>query len=169
MTEPVRIAISSCLLGERVRYDGESKLQSWLDDCGEVLWVPVCPEVEIGMSIPREAIQIEESCDGIKLLGVESRQDWTEPMNDFTRQRVVQLQAAGIVGYIFKARSPSCGIGDVPLMGALGQSVVGKTNGRFCDVLMEMWPELPIVNEVMMLDVKQRMEFLQRVQQNRVK
>jgi uncharacterized protein YbbK (DUF523 family) len=169
MTEPVRIAISSCLLGERVRYDGESKLQSWLDDCGEVLWVPVCPEVEIGMSIPREAIQIEESCDGIKLLGVESRQDWTEPMNDFTRQRVLQLQAAGIVGYIFKARSPSCGIGDVPLMGALGQSVVGKTNGRFCDVLMEMWPELPIVNEVMMLDVKQRMEFLQRVQQNRVK
>ena len=169
MTEPVRIAISSCLLGEHVRYDGESKLQSWLDDCGEVLWVPVCPEVEIGMSIPREAIQIEESCDGIKLLGVESRQDWTEPMNDFTRQRVLQLQAAGIVGYIFKARSPSCGIGDVPLMGALGQSVVGKTNGRFCDVLMEMWPELPIVNEVMMLDVKQRMEFLQRVQQNRVK
>lgn len=169
MTEPVRIAISSCLLGERVRYDGESKLQSWLDDCGEVLWVPVCPEVEIGMSIPREAIQIEESCDGIKLLGVESRQDWTEPMNNFTRQRVLQLQAAGIVGYIFKARSPSCGIGDVPLMGALGQSVVGKTNGRFCDVLMEMWPELPIVNEVMMLDVKQRMEFLQRVQQNRVK
>ena len=169
MTEPVRIAISSCLLGERVRYDGESKLQSWLDDCGEVLWVPVCPEVEIGMSIPREAIQIEESCDGIKLLGVESRQDWTESMNDFARQRVLQLQAAGIVGYIFKARSPSCGIGDVPLMGALGQSVVGKTNGRFCDVLMEMWPELPIVNEVMMLDVKQRMEFLQRVQQNRVK
>lgn len=169
MTEPVRIAISSCLLGERVRYDGESKLQSWLDDCGEVLWVPVCPEVEIGMSIPREAIQIEESCDGIKLLGVESRQDWTEPMNNFTRQRVLQLQAAGIVGYIFKARSPSCGIGDVPLMGALGQFVVGKTNGRFCDVLMEMWPELPIVNEVMMLDVKQRMEFLQRVQQNRVK
>ena len=169
MTEPVQIAISSCLLGERVRYDGESKRQSWLADCGDVVWVAVCPEVEIGMSIPREAIQIEESCDGIKLLGVESRQDWTESMNDFARQRVLQLQAAGIVGYVFKARSPSCGIGDVPLMGALGQSVVGKTNGRFCDVLMEMWPELPIVNEVMMLDVKQRMEFLQRVQQNRVK
>ena len=168
MTETVRIAISSCLLGERVRYDGESKLQSWLVDCGEVVWVPVCPEVEIGMSIPREAIQIEESCDGLKLFGVESRQDWTEQMNDFTRQRVLQLQAADIVGYVFKARSPSCGIGDVPLMGALGQSVVGKTNGRFCDVLMEMWPELPIANEVMMLDAKQRAEFLQRVQQNTV-
>ena len=164
MTEPLRIAISSCLLGERVRYDGESKLQSWLVDCGEVVWVPVCPEVEIGMSIPREAIQIEESCAGIKLFGVESRQDWTEQMNDFTRQRVLQLQAADIAGYVFKARSPSCGIGDVPLMGALGQSVVGKTNGRFCDVLMEMWPELPIANEVMMLDAKQRAEFLQRVQ-----
>jgi uncharacterized protein YbbK (DUF523 family) len=120
------------------------------------------------MSIPREAIQIEESCDGLKLFGVESRQDWTEQMNDFTRQRVLQLQAADIAGYVFKARSPSCGIGDVPLMGALGQSVVGKTNGRFCDVLMEMWPELPIVNEVMMLDAKQRAEFLQRVQQNTV-
>ncbi len=168
MTEPVRIAISSCLLGERVRYDGESKLQSWLDDCGEVLWVPVCPEVEIGMSIPREAIQIEESCDGIKLLGVESRQDWTDPMNDFARQRVLQLQAADIAGYVFKARSPSCGIGDVPLMGAWGQSVVGKTNGRFCDVLMAMWPELPIANEVMMSDAKQRAEFLQRAQQNTV-
>ena len=164
MTEPLRIAISSCLLGERVRYDGESKLQSWLVDCGEVVWVPVCPEVEIGMSIPREAIQIEESCAGIKLFGVESRQDWTEQMNDFARQRVLQLQAADIAGYVFKARCPSCGIGDVPLMGALGQSVVGKTNGRFCDVLMEMWPELPIANEVMMLDAKQRAEFLQRVQ-----
>ena len=128
----------------------------------------VCPEVEIGMSIPREAIQIEESCDGIKLLGVESRQDWTDPMNDFARQRVLQLQAADIAGYVFKARSPSCGIGDVPLMGAWGQSVVGKTNGRFCDVLMAMWPELPIANEVMMSDAKQRAEFLQRAQQNTV-
>ena len=167
MTEPVQIAISSCLLGERVRYDGESKRQSWLADCGDVVWVAVCPEVEIGMSIPREAIQIEESCDGIKLLGVESRQDWTDPMNDFARQRVLQLQAADIAGYVFKARSPSCGIGDVPLMGAWGQSVVGKTNGRFCDVLMEMWPELSIANEVMMSDAKQRVEFLQRVQQTR--
>ncbi len=167
MTEPFRIAISSCLLGERVRYDGESKLQSWLVDCGDVVWVPVCPEVEVGMSIPREAIQIEESCDGIKLLGVESRQDWTEQMNNFARQRVLQLQAADIVGYVFKARSPSCGIGDVPLMGALGQTVVGKTNGIFCDVLMEMWPELSIANEVMMSDAKQRVEFLQRVQQTR--
>ena len=167
MTDSIRIAISSCLLGERVRYDGESKLQSWLVDCGDVVWVPVCPEVEVGMSIPRESIQIEESCDGIKLLGVESRQDWTEQMNNFARQRVWQLQAADIVGYVFKARSPSCGIGDVPLMGALGQAVVGKTNGRFCDVLMEMWPELSIANEVMMSDAKQRVEFLQRVQQTR--
>ena len=167
MTAPVRIAISSCLLGERVRYDSESKYQRWLVDCGEVVWVPVCPEVEIGMPIPREAIQIEESCDGIKLFGVESRQDWTEEMNYFARQRVLQLQAANIVGYVFKARSPSCGIGDVPLMGAWGQSVVGKTNGRFCDVLMAMWPELPITNEVMMSDPKQRVEFLQGVQQTR--
>ena len=88
-------------------------------------------------------------------------------MNYFARQRVLQLQAANIVGYVFKARSPSCGIGDVPLMGALGQSVVGKTNGRFCDVLMAMWPELPITNEVMMSDPKQRVEFLQGVQQTR--
>ena len=64
MTDSIRIAISSCLLGERVRYDGESKLQCWLDECGEVEWVPVCPEVEIGMSIPREAIQIEQSSAG---------------------------------------------------------------------------------------------------------
>jgi uncharacterized protein YbbK (DUF523 family) len=120
------------------------------------------------MSIPREAIQIEESCDGIKLFGVESRQDWTEQMNDFARQRVLQLQAADIVGYIFKARSPSCGIGDVLLMESLGKSVVGKTNGRFCDVLMERWPELPMANEVMMSDAKQRVKFLQRVQQNTV-
>ncbi len=168
MTDSIRIAISSCLLGERVRYDGESKLQSWLDECGEVEWVPVCPEVEIGMSIPREAIQIEESNAGLRLIGVESRQDWTEQMNDFARQRVLQLQSADIVGYVFKARSPSCGIGDVPLLGVMGQSVVGKTNGRFCDVLMVMWPELPIANETMMLDTEQRAEFFQRVQQNKV-
>jgi uncharacterized protein YbbK (DUF523 family) len=89
-------------------------------------------------------------------------------MNDFARQRVLQLQAADIVGYIFKARSPSCGIGDVLLMESLGKSVVGKTNGRFCDVLMERWPELPMANEVMMSDAKQRVKFLQRVQQNTV-
>nr|MBC8437239.1 DUF523 domain-containing protein [Planctomycetota bacterium] len=71
MTDSIRIAISSCLLGERVRYDGESKLQSWIDNCGAVEWVPVCPEVEIGMPIPREAIQIEESIDGHRLMGVE--------------------------------------------------------------------------------------------------
>jgi len=80
----------------------------------------------------------------------------------------LQLQTADIVGYVFKTRSPSCGIGDVPLMDAMGKFVVGKTNGRFCDVLMEMWPELPITNEAMMLGTKQRAEFFQRVQQYKV-
>jgi uncharacterized protein YbbK (DUF523 family) len=153
-----RVGISRCLLGEAVRYDGTDKrADGVLDDIGEyVEWVPVCPEVEIGMGTPREPIHLVPAADGVvsgtqrvRLVGVESGTDWTERMDAWAHERVRGLEALHLSGYIFKARSPSCGIGEMP--------------GLFARAVMQAMPDLPIADEDDLADPHARSEFLRRV------
>jgi uncharacterized protein YbbK (DUF523 family) len=153
-----RVGISRCLLGEAVRYDGTDKrADDLLQQMGEhVEWVPVCPEVEIGMGTPREPIHLVAAADGVvsgservRLVGVESGTDWTERMDAWARERVRGLQALHLSGYIFKARSPSCGIGDIP--------------GLFARAVVQAMPDLPIADEDDLADPYARGEFLRRV------
>jgi uncharacterized protein YbbK (DUF523 family) len=153
-----RVGISRCLLGEAVRYDGTDKrADDLVREIGEyVEWVPVCPEVEIGMGTPREPIHLVQAADGVvsgtqrvRLVGVESGTDWTGRMDDWARERVRGLQALHLSGYIFKARSPSCGIGDMP--------------GLFARAVMEAMPDLPIADEDDLADPHARSDFVRRV------
>jgi uncharacterized protein YbgA (DUF1722 family)/uncharacterized protein YbbK (DUF523 family) len=152
----LRIGVSLCLLGENVRYDGGHKKDAFLTEVlGQYVdWVPVCPEVELGMGVPRESVQLVESSSGIRMIGVGSKKDWTDSMNAFSSLRAKQLQ--GLHAFIFKKDSPSCGIGIVPVSSM-------KRNGRglFADALIRMYPLMPVEDEGRLHDPVLRENFIE--------
>lgn len=152
-----RVGVSACLLGERVRYDGGHKLQVPLVEAfrDQVEWVPLCPEVEIGLGVPREAIQLEAAPQGVRLISVESRRDLTQTMRDWAARRLGALAQAGLDGYIFKARSPSCGLGSTPVVGR-----PEVRDGLFTEVLRARLPDLPVADEEEVSDPESRSRFL---------
>src|SRR5512137_604110 len=111
MTDKIRIGISSCLLGERVRYDGGHQLDRYLrDTLGDWFeYVPVCPEVELGLPTPRETLSLVEGDAGPRLVFSRSGEDITERMQGWAEKRVVELEREELCGFIFKAKSPSSG------------------------------------------------------------
>ena len=110
--EKIRLGISTCLLGENVRYDGGHKLDRFLTDTlGQyVEYVPVCPEVECGLPIPREALRLVGNPDSPRLVTTHAKQDLTGRMTQWARKRVIELEREGLLGFIFKSDSPSSGM-----------------------------------------------------------
>ena len=167
---PPRIGISRCLLGDEVRYDGGHKRDPFLvSTFGRfVEWVPVCPEVEVGMGTPREPIQLVGSNDGVsstgqslRLVGVTSRQDWTMPMTTFAASRARELKSADLVGYVLKKDSPSCGLDRVRVHH--GARVTRDGRGLFAEALVSELPNLPIEEEGRLNDPALRENFVERV------
>ncbi len=163
---PPRIGISRCLLGDEVRYDGGHKRDPFLvSTFGRfVEWVPVCPEVEVGMGTPREPIHLVASNDGgspLRLVGVTSREDWTARMTTFAASRVRALKSATLAGYVLKQDSPSCGLDGVRVLA--GERVTRSGRGLFADALVGMLPDLPVVEEGLLNDPAQRENFVERV------
>ena len=165
MTLKLRIAISACLIGQPVRYDGADKCQAWLEYIQNVEWIPICPEVEAGMSVPREKIQVELANDELKLMAIESRRDWSETMDDVANHWILQLQQLQVSGYVFKSRSPSCGLQGVPLYTADGALVDKQVQGRFAQRVNECLSDLPLVEETQMGIEVARNEFFRRARQ----
>ena len=162
---PIRLGVSSCLLGERVRYDGGHKRDAYLvEQLGEfVEWVLVCPEVEIGLDVPRETIQIEQAGGGtMRLLGTASGTDHTDEMRSWARRQLTALAEQSIAGYVLKSQSPSCGVERVPVIAEDGVSKpVGR--GIFAAELIERFPHLPVEEESGLEDPDRRDSFLERV------
>ena len=117
-----RLGISACLLGEKVRYDGGDKKDDFLTETfgRHVEWVPVCPEVEIGMGIPREAVRLAGDPAKPRMIAERSGKDWTPQFNSVAAKRVRALTALDLAGYIFKKDSPSCGMERVRVDNAKG-------------------------------------------------
>jgi len=109
MTEKIRIGISACLLGEKVRYDGGHKWDRFITGTlGKYVdLVPVCPEVECGLGIPREAMRLAGDPHSPRLVTVRSGIDHTERMLTWARKRVAKLAKEELCGFIFKSDSPS--------------------------------------------------------------
>jgi FdhD protein len=146
-----------------VRYDSGHKRDAWLvEELGpQVEWVAVCPEVEIGLGTPREPIRLERHADGrIVLMTVSSRRDITGRMDSFRNQRIDELDRAGLDGYVFKADSPSCGPGQVPIVDDDG-SETGR--GMFAEAVMARLPNLPIADERQLAEPAERERFVERV------
>jgi uncharacterized protein YbbK (DUF523 family) len=156
-----RVGISRCLLGDQVRYDGGHKHEpSLIDTLGPQLeWVPVCPELEVGMGVPREPIQLAASASDsrARLVGVESGADWTDRMQAWAAARIATLETLGLSGFVLKARSPSCGPHDVPVRNG------EPSAGMFAAALIEAIPRLPVDDEERLRDAEARAVFLRRV------
>ncbi len=161
---PPRIGISQCLLGDNVRYDGGHKRDSVLiETLGRYAeWVPVCPEVEVGLGTPREPMRLVGDPLAPRLITLTTGIDHTEAMNRFARQRVRELEALNLSGFVFKSASPSCGIGGVSLLNTQGvESQDGV--GLFARAFMEHFPEMPLEDEGRLHDPHILKDFLERV------
>jgi uncharacterized protein YbgA (DUF1722 family)/uncharacterized protein YbbK (DUF523 family) len=161
---PIRIGISTCLLGEKVRFDGGHKRDRYLDDVlGKYFeWVPVCPEVEVGMGIPREAVRLVRNDDRVQMLGVKTQTDWTSAIAEYSNLKVKALHEYCLSGYIFKSDSPSCGMERVRVYSNSGMPA---KNGRglFADAFMAKYPLIPVEEEGRLNDPKLRENFIERV------
>ena len=160
----VRIGISTCLLGENVRYDGGHKRDHFLTDTlgPYVEWVPVCPEVEVGMGIPREAIHLVEVDGRVHLIGTRTGTDHTRAMRDFGERRTGQLERLDLSGYILKKDSPSCGLHRVRLHHENG-ATTRSGRGLFAEALQRQMPNLPVEEEGRLQDPRLRDNWVERV------
>lgn len=159
--EKIPVGISSCLLGEHVRYDGGHKYDSLINTRLPDIFAfrPCCPEVAIGLGVPREPIQLVRTDSGIRVRGVHHPQlDVTRQLEDYGRQ--VVAEQLDICGYIFKARSPSCGITGVATWTEQGDEASQDGTGAYAAALMNAYPGLPVTNEDYLQDPAQREHFI---------
>jgi uncharacterized protein YbbK (DUF523 family)/uncharacterized protein YbgA (DUF1722 family) len=157
--ELLKIGTSQCLLGERVRYDGGHKANLYVLDVitPHFELIPVCPEVEAGMGVPREPVKLVSSEGDLKMVGVSSGSDKTEAMSELAIRRVEELKQAGLSGYIFKAGSPSCGL-DVDARGS-----ADKVKGLFAEAVTKAIPGIPVIDEGALADLAAREGWVERV------
>ena len=162
--EKIKIGISSCLLGNAVRYDGGHKLDRFLrDTLGQYVdYVPVCPETECGMGIPRESMRLEGKTGAPRLVTHRTREDKTEMMLRWAKKRVAELEAENLCGFIFKSDSPSSGMERVKVYDDKGMPA--KTGvGIFARIFMEHFPLLPVEEEGRLHDTGLRENFIERI------
>jgi uncharacterized protein YbgA (DUF1722 family)/uncharacterized protein YbbK (DUF523 family) len=162
--EKIKLGISTCLLGENVRYDGGHKLDQFLaETLGQyVKYVPVCPEVECGLPVPRESMHLEGNPDSPRLVTTRSRQDMTEQMVQWAQKRVVELEKKDLCGFIFKANSPGSGMERVRVYNEKGMPVK-KGAGIFARIFMNHSPLLPVEDEGRLHNPELRENFIERI------
>jgi uncharacterized protein YbgA (DUF1722 family)/uncharacterized protein YbbK (DUF523 family) len=161
---PIRVGISACLLGQEVRFDGGHKRDRYLTDTlGKFFeWVPVCPEVELGLGTPRETLRLAGDPGDPHLVFCETGKDITEGMKAWARSRLEALARLDLSGYILKSDSPSCGMERVRVYRASENS--GKDGiGIYARALLERFPLLPVEEEGRLHDLPLRENFIERV------
>ncbi len=162
--EKIKLGISPCLLGEKVRYDGGHKLDRFLTDTlGQyVEYVPVCPEVECGLPVPRESMYLEGDPDSPHLVTTRTKQDMTDRMVQWARKRVKKLEKEDLCGFIFKSNSPSSGMEWVVVYNEKGVPVK-KGVGIFARIFIDHFPLLPVEDEGRLHDPELRENFIERI------
>jgi uncharacterized protein YbbK (DUF523 family) len=162
--ERIRLGVSSCLLGQEVRFDGGHKRDPFLtDELGKyVEWVPLCPEVEVGMGTPREPLHLVRAAGTTRMMTTSTGIDYTDRMNEWARARVDMLAREDLDGYVLKSKSPSCGVWNVKVSGGDG-SPAGDGRGLFAAVLLERFPSLPVEEEGRLANPEVRADFMERV------
>ena len=162
--EKIKLGVSSCLLGERVRYDGGHKLDHFLTDTlgAYVDWVLVCPEVESGLSVPREAMHLVGDVEAPRLVTIRTGVDHTSRMRQWAKKKVTILAAEDLCGFVFKSRSPSSGMRGVKIYSPEG--IPNSTgSGIFAKAFQDRFPLLPVEDEGRLHDPGLRENFIERV------
>ncbi|OGP69076.1 MAG: hypothetical protein A2169_02575, partial [Deltaproteobacteria bacterium RBG_13_47_9] len=155
---------SACLLGKKVRYDGGHKLDRFLmETLGQfVNYIPVCPEVECGLPVPRESMHLKGDPEAPRLVTTRSQQDMTDRMVQWAKKRVVELEKEDLCGFIFKSDSPSSGMERIRVYNEKGIPVK-KGIGIFAHIFREQFPLLPAEDEGRLHDPKLRENFIERI------
>ena len=162
--EKIRIGISACLLGQNVRYDGGHQHDRYITDTlGRWFeWIPVCPEVEYGLPVPREAMRLFGDPENPHLVTIQTRIDHTDGMLAWADKRLEALAAEDLCGFIFKSGSPSSGMAAVKVYGEDGMAVE-KGVGIFAGAFMKRFPLLPVEEDGRLNDPLLRENFIERI------
>ncbi len=162
--EKIKIGISSCLLGEKVRYDGGHKLDRYITETlGRYFeWVSVCPEVEYGLSVPREAMRLIGDPEAPRLVTIHTKIDHTEGMLSWAEKKLKLLEREELCGFIFKSKSPSSGISGVKVYN--NSNVPNRKGiGIFAGAFIKRFPLIPVIDEGRLHDPVLRENFIERV------
>jgi uncharacterized protein YbgA (DUF1722 family)/uncharacterized protein YbbK (DUF523 family) len=166
----LRIGISACLLGQEVRFDGGHKRDRFLTDVlgPHVEWVPICPEVEIGLGTPRETLRLVRSGRpgaSLRMITTRTGIDHTDGMNRWARGRLdaLEREAPDLCGYVLKKDSPSCGMERVKTFAGEGGHPERNGRGLFATALIDRFPALPVEEEGRLTDPKLRENFVERI------
>jgi uncharacterized protein YbgA (DUF1722 family)/uncharacterized protein YbbK (DUF523 family) len=160
----IRIGISACLLGEKVRYDGGHKLDRYITDTLGLYfqWVPVCPEVEYGLAVPRESMHLVGDPASPRIVTVRTGVDHTEGMKKWAEDKLRQLEKEDLCGFIFKSRSPSSGIGGIKVYTLSGMPS-NKGAGIFGGAFMRYFPLIPVIDDGRLHNPNLRESFIEQV------
>ena len=164
METKIKLGISMCLLGEPVRYDGGHKWDRFLTDTlGKyVEFIPVCPEMECGLGVPREAMRLVGNLEKPRLVTIRSNVDHTERMIQWAQRRIAELKKEDLCGFIFKSDSPSSGMERVKVYNEKGIPVKQGV-GVFAGEFMARFPLLPVEEEGRLHDPGLRENFIERI------
>jgi uncharacterized protein YbbK (DUF523 family)/uncharacterized protein YbgA (DUF1722 family) len=156
----LRIGVSACLLGHHVRYDGGHKRDEFVTETLSrfVEYVPICPEFELGLGVPRETLRLARRDGEVHLIANQSQTDYTAAMRQYAERRLNDLAAENLSGYILKKNYPSCGMDAITVA---DQRRLGR--GLFAEALMCRWPNLPLEEEDRLGDPRIRENFIERV------
>ena len=165
MERKIKIGVSSCLLGEKVRWNGDHKQDRYVR---EVLakyfeYIPICPEVEVGMGVPRETVALYGNLENFQMISKKTQTDWTKPMEHYIKGRINILTHDNLCGYIFKSKSRSCCLGRVPVYEKFGSNKVRHGPGMFANAFINKFPFVPTEDEGRLNDSRIRENFIVKV------
>jgi len=162
---PILVGVSACLLGQRVRWDGGHKSDAFLTGMlgRYVEWVPVCPEVEVGLPVPRDTLRLVRRGQEVRMVMPRSAQDHTEAMTAYAARTVRDLAARNLCGFVLKKDSPSCGMERVRVYPDEGGTPARDGRGLFAAELIRQMPHLPVEEEGRLADRRLRENFVERL------
>lgn len=163
----LKIGISACLLGKKVRYDGTDKLNSTLKRwaCSKgIKFIPVCPEVECGLPVPREPMILTGNPEAPRVITINTGIDYTSKLKKWIRKKLKALKNEDISGFIFKSRSPSCGLRSVKIKGYRK-----KINGLFTASIIRAFPGMPVIEDEGLKSLSSRKRFITHVKNYQIR
>jgi uncharacterized protein YbgA (DUF1722 family)/uncharacterized protein YbbK (DUF523 family) len=162
--QKIKIGISTCLLGEKVRYDGGHRLDRYITDTlGNYFeWLPICPEIEYGLPVPRESMHLIGDPASPRIVTVKTGVDHTEGMKEWAEDKLRQLEKEDLCGFIFKSKSPSSGIGGIKVYTSSGVPS-NKGTGIFGGAFMSYFPLIPVIDDGRLHNPNLRENFIEQV------